>query len=441
MSQTDPRTDREQDPRLEGGDLAGLLFESNPQPAWIFDVATLRFLAVNTAATRCYGYAPDEFLQLSLREICVPEDLDALLAEVWQAAAEPPLLRQAGTRRHRRQDGVRIDVEVAWSRIVYAGRGAILSVITDVTAQRTAEAALWQSEDHLRAVVNRCAGRAVGDRPRGALHALRGPGAGRARPAPGRDRRTLHPRRVPRPPSHPGVPRACAGGRAAVGDDRRGTAGVRVVLRAAARRRADRGRVRRRHRRHGPQAGGGGAARERAEVPHHRGHASLRRVHLPGRPLPLRQRGPHRDHRLRARGDPAHRLLGPHPSRLARGGARAHGRAPGRPAGAGTVRGPHRPPGRAAPLARPARTRSSSTRAIGPRWERRSTSRTGGRRTRSTGTAAAWWRWWPPTSRWPRSCASWSTWWSASARRWWLRCCSCAAIGSTREPPRTCPGR
>ena len=155
MSQSDPRTDREQDPRLEGGDLAGLLFESNPQPAWIFDVATLRFLAVNTAATRCYGYAKDDFLQLSLREICVPEDLDDLLADVWQAAAEPPLLRQAGTRRHRRQDGTRIDVEVAWSRIVYAGRGAILSVITDVTAQRLAEAALWQSEDHLRAVVNR----------------------------------------------------------------------------------------------------------------------------------------------------------------------------------------------------------------------------------------------------------------------------------------------
>jgi diguanylate cyclase (GGDEF)-like protein/PAS domain S-box-containing protein len=154
VSQTDSRADRERDPRLEDGDLAGLLFESNPQPAWIFDIVTLRFLAVNTAATRCYGYTEEEFLRLSLREVYVPEDLEELLAEVWRAADGPPALRSVGARRHRRQDGVRLDVEVAWSRVVYAGRNAILSVITDVTAQRLAEAALWQSEDHLRAVVN-----------------------------------------------------------------------------------------------------------------------------------------------------------------------------------------------------------------------------------------------------------------------------------------------
>src|SRR5262245_27882220 len=60
MSQTHHRTDRAPDPRLEGGDLAGVLFESNPQPAWIFDISTLRFLAVNAAASRCYDYEPAE---------------------------------------------------------------------------------------------------------------------------------------------------------------------------------------------------------------------------------------------------------------------------------------------------------------------------------------------------------------------------------------------
>ncbi|HET9314780.1 MAG TPA: PAS domain S-box protein, partial [Vicinamibacteria bacterium] len=154
MSQTDHRTDRPRAPHLDNGDLAGVLFASNPQPAWIFDTSTLRFLAVNAAAARFYDYSNEEFLQLSLREIVVPEDLEQVLSEVALSAEESPLLHSVGARRHRRRDGVRLDVEVAWSRVVYDGRNAILSVIVDVTAQRLAEAALWQSEDHLRAVVN-----------------------------------------------------------------------------------------------------------------------------------------------------------------------------------------------------------------------------------------------------------------------------------------------
>ncbi len=153
MSQTDPRTER--DLRLDGQNLAGLLFESNPQPALVFETASLRFLAVNSAAVRCYGYPVGEFLALSLRDVCSPEDLDPLLAQVWQTVESPPAMRFMGSRHHRRKDGARLDVELSWCRIVYEGRSAILCVITDVTAQLLAEAALWQSEDHLRAVVNR----------------------------------------------------------------------------------------------------------------------------------------------------------------------------------------------------------------------------------------------------------------------------------------------
>ena len=34
-----------------------LLFESNPQAMWVYDLTTLRFLAVNDAAVRHYGYS------------------------------------------------------------------------------------------------------------------------------------------------------------------------------------------------------------------------------------------------------------------------------------------------------------------------------------------------------------------------------------------------
>ena len=39
-----------------------LLFEKSPQPMWIFDTQTLRFLEVNRAAIEHYGYSHEEFL-------------------------------------------------------------------------------------------------------------------------------------------------------------------------------------------------------------------------------------------------------------------------------------------------------------------------------------------------------------------------------------------
>ncbi|HET6159477.1 MAG TPA: PAS domain-containing protein [Dongiaceae bacterium] len=38
------------------------LFERNPTPMWVYDLATLAFLEVNEAALRHYGYEREEFL-------------------------------------------------------------------------------------------------------------------------------------------------------------------------------------------------------------------------------------------------------------------------------------------------------------------------------------------------------------------------------------------
>src|SRR3712207_5666750 len=40
-----------------------LLFESNPAPMWVYDPESLRFLAVNDAAVRRYGWSREEFLE------------------------------------------------------------------------------------------------------------------------------------------------------------------------------------------------------------------------------------------------------------------------------------------------------------------------------------------------------------------------------------------
>src|SRR5437868_7147989 len=58
------------------------LFESSPLPMWVYDTDTLRFLAVNHAALRRYGYTRDEFLARSLTDLRPAEDHERLREDV-----------------------------------------------------------------------------------------------------------------------------------------------------------------------------------------------------------------------------------------------------------------------------------------------------------------------------------------------------------------------
>ncbi len=55
-----------------------ILFDHNPNPMWVYDLETLRFLAVNDAAVYHYGYSRDEFFGMTIRDIRPPEDLARL---------------------------------------------------------------------------------------------------------------------------------------------------------------------------------------------------------------------------------------------------------------------------------------------------------------------------------------------------------------------------
>src|SRR5438045_8473953 len=46
-----------------------MLFESSPLPMWVLDDESMRFLAVNDAALRLYGYAHEEFLSMSAADL------------------------------------------------------------------------------------------------------------------------------------------------------------------------------------------------------------------------------------------------------------------------------------------------------------------------------------------------------------------------------------
>src|SRR5690349_1600759 len=127
-----------------------LLFESNPQPMWVYDLETLRFLAVNDAAVRHYGYSRAEFLEMTLRDIRPAEDVKLLENYL---AAHSDVIDNAGEWRHRKKDGTLINVDITAHKLNFAGRPAEFVLAQDVTERKKAETALRISEDRYRDLV------------------------------------------------------------------------------------------------------------------------------------------------------------------------------------------------------------------------------------------------------------------------------------------------
>lgn len=128
-----------------------LLFESNPQPMWVYDIETLRFLAVNDAAVRRYGYSRAEFLAMTIMDIRSPEDAKLLADHLAQRQSD---VDHAGEWRHRKKDGSTINVEVTANRLNFAGKAAEFVLANDVTERKKAETALRISEDRYRDLVD-----------------------------------------------------------------------------------------------------------------------------------------------------------------------------------------------------------------------------------------------------------------------------------------------
>lgn len=112
------------------------LFERHPQPMWVYDSDTLRFLAVNEAALRHYGYSREEFVAMTIRDIRPPEDLPALAANLKTIA---PHHNQAGAWRHIKKDGTVIDVEITSGYLIFKGRRARVVQADDITLRLRAE--------------------------------------------------------------------------------------------------------------------------------------------------------------------------------------------------------------------------------------------------------------------------------------------------------------
>lgn len=121
---------REATSRIERAELQFReLFERNPLPFWVYDIETLRFMAVNEAAIRNYGYTREEFLAMTILEIRPAEDADA----VRDSARGHALANDGRVWVHVTRHGKRMDVRVHSSDIEFMGRAARLVLAEDVS--------------------------------------------------------------------------------------------------------------------------------------------------------------------------------------------------------------------------------------------------------------------------------------------------------------------
>jgi PAS domain S-box-containing protein len=119
-----------------------LIFRAHPEPMWVFDLETLRFLEVNDAAIRHYGYSREEFLAMRVKDIRLTDDLQAPLEDFPNMKD----LNQSGPSQHRLKDGTVIDVEITTDDVTFGDRPARVVMAQDVTQKQKLQQQLHQAQ-------------------------------------------------------------------------------------------------------------------------------------------------------------------------------------------------------------------------------------------------------------------------------------------------------
>jgi two-component system, cell cycle sensor histidine kinase and response regulator CckA len=134
---------RSEDALRKNEEMFRLLFSHNPLPTWVIDRETLRFLEVNEAAVRVYGYSPEEFKSMTILDFRPDEEKIKMLDYLKERSGDG-LYR--GNWKHRKKDGKVIQVETTVHELEYSGKRVRLMVAQDVSERHILEQQLRQSQ-------------------------------------------------------------------------------------------------------------------------------------------------------------------------------------------------------------------------------------------------------------------------------------------------------
>lgn len=138
--------DRAETELREAEEQYRLLFQASPHPMWVFDNNTLRFLAVNNAAIRHYGYSLRDFFSMSVTDIRPHEDIERFVQSVERQRDRHSLESYGELWKHKTKDGKVIDVEISSQPIKFRGLDAQLVLAHDVTDRLILEREFRQAQ-------------------------------------------------------------------------------------------------------------------------------------------------------------------------------------------------------------------------------------------------------------------------------------------------------
>jgi PAS domain S-box-containing protein len=127
------------------------LFQLSPQPMFVYDLDTLKYLDVNTAAITHYGYSHEEFLAMTILDIRPVEDIPLVQRTVQERQDQEKVMLH-GIFRHCKKNGELINVDIQSNLITYQGVKAKVVLANDVTERVRYIQAIEAQNEKLREI-------------------------------------------------------------------------------------------------------------------------------------------------------------------------------------------------------------------------------------------------------------------------------------------------
>lgn len=112
------------------------LFEKNPNPMWVYDLKTLKFLAVNQAALKTYGYTEAEMLKLTILDIRPERERQKVIESVKRVNED---ISNSGVYTHKRKNGDLFFVNIYSAATIFGNKEARMVLALDVNEKALAE--------------------------------------------------------------------------------------------------------------------------------------------------------------------------------------------------------------------------------------------------------------------------------------------------------------
>ena len=110
--------------------MSDLFIKNNPQPIYVYDKDSLRFLDANDAALKLYGFSLDEFIQMDITDLYSSEDIQSLLEFSQEMFKDGEFSKPF---KHRKKDGSYIYVRISRIEYKHQDSDAYLNILENVS--------------------------------------------------------------------------------------------------------------------------------------------------------------------------------------------------------------------------------------------------------------------------------------------------------------------